>query len=450
MRAKSLKCFALACLFSGAPGVGVGAQSSPPQAPSQAPAAPSAPAGTPLTLKQAEDIALKKNPQISVARLLALVSHQVVRETRSALFPTAFLSVTAVDSKDNSRITAGGLDNPIIYPRAAAGATVSQLITDFGRTTNLVSSSQYRAKAEEQNSQATRAQIVLAVDQMFYAGLEAQALLQVAQETVKTRQLLTDKVQALANAKLKSELDLSFAKVDLARAQLLLLGAQNNYQASLANLSAILGYPDRQEFQLMEEGGQLAPPSPDVAPLIAEGLQQRPEVAALQDDVQAAQKFSSAEHDLWRPTVSAIGVVGLTPVRDSRFASWYGAAGANVNIPVFNGFLYNAREKTADLQTEEARQRLLDMRNSIARDVRNSWQDSNQAYERLSVTKQLEEQANLALNLAQARYNLGLGSIVELSQAELQKTEADIDDANARYEYLQSQMVLAFETGRRP
>jgi len=430
-------------LFFAAPGAW--AQSSPPQTPG-----PTPPVNGPLTLKQAEDIALKNNPQITVARLVALVSRQVVRETRSALFPTAFLSATAVDSKDNSRITAGGLGNPIIFPRVAAGATVSQLITDFGRTTNLVSSSQYQAKAEEQNSEATRAQIVLAVDQLFYASLEAQALLQVAQETVGTRQLLTDKVQALTNAKLKSELDLSFAKVDLARAQLLLLEAQNSYQASLANLSAILGYPDRQEFKLAEEAGELTPPPPDVNPLIAQGLQQRPEVAALQYDVQAAQKFSAAEHDLWRPTIGAIGVVGTTPVRDSHFASWYGAVGANVNIPVFNGFLYNARGKAADLQADEARQRLKDMQDGIARDVRNSWQDSNQAFQRLSVTKQLEEQANLALDLAQARYNLGLGSIVELSQAELQKTEADIENADARNQYLLSQMVLAFETGRRP
>jgi outer membrane protein len=93
----------------------------------------------------------------------------------------------------------------------------------------------------------------------------------------------------------------------------------------------------------------------------------------------------------------------------------------NISIPLFNGFLFNARAKAADLQTEIRRQKLADLRNNIARDVRNSWQDTNRAYERLSVTQQLREQASLALDLAQARYNLGLGSIVEFSQAELQR-----------------------------
>ncbi len=87
---------------------------------------------------------------------------------------------------------------------------------------------------------------------------------------------------------------------------------------------------------------------------------------------------------------------------------------------------------------------MLDARNNIARDVRNAWQDSRRAYERLSVTQQLREQASLSLDLAQARYNLGLGSIVEFTQAELQKTEADIQDTDAKYQYRLTQIVLAF------
>lgn len=416
----------------------LGAQSpgAPPPVPPQA--------GRTLTLAQAEALALKNNPQITVGKLHALVAYQYVREARSALLPTAYLSLTAVDSNPGSRMAAGGLNNPVLFPRAAAGATVGQLITDFGRSTNLLSSSEYLAKAEDQNSAATTAQVTLVVDQEFYNVLETKALRSVAQQTVESRQLLVDKIQALTDAKLKSELDLSFSKVDLARGKLLLLEAQNNFETSLATLSAILGYTDEQNFQLIEEPGAIAPPSADVLPLIQQALQQRPEVIALQDEVQAAQKFGSAEHDLWRPTVSALGVVGEAPVRDDHIPNWYGAVGVNINIPLFNGFLFNARAKTADLQTEVRRQKLADLRNNIARDVRNSWQDTNRAYERLSVTQQLREQASLALDLAQSRYNLGLGSIVEFSQSELQKTEADIADTDARYQYRLAEIVLAY------
>jgi len=404
-------------------------------------------AGTSLTRRQAEALALKKNPQITVGKLRALAAGQYVREQRAALLPTAYLSLTGVTASDGARISAGALNNPIIFPRAATGATVSQLISDFGRTTNLVSSAESSAKAEEENSAATTAQIVLAVDQAFYNALETRALLQVAQQTIDARQLIVNQINALTQAKLKSDLDLSFANVDLSRAKLLQLEAKNNYATSLATLSAILGYPDQQPFDLVESSSRPEQPDADVNPLIIEALRQRPEVLALQDQETSAEKFGHAEHALWRPTVSALGTVGVAPVRNDALPNWYGAVGVNINIPVFNGFLYNARAKTADLQTEAAKQRLLDERNNIARDVRTAWQQSQQAFERLGVTQQLREQANLGLNLAQARYNLGLGSIVELGQAELQKTEADIADTDAQYQYRLTRLVVAYTIG---
>jgi len=413
----------------------------------QSTAQPAPQTGTPLTLAQAEATALRNNPQITIGKLRALEAQQYVREQRSALLPTAYLSLTGVDSEAGSRIAAGALNNPVIFPRAAVGATVSQLLTDFGHTTNLVSSAQFQAKAEDRNAAATSADITLAVDRAFYNALETHELVKVAEETIKSRQTLVDRVGALAQAKLRSDLDLSFANVDLSRAKLLLLESQNNYQASLSALSALLGYQDQQPFDVVESGEQITPPNLDVQPLIAQALQQRPEVAALQFQVESAQKNRNAEHDLWRPTVSALGAAGLVPVRDPQIRNWYGAVGVNINIPVFNGFLYNARGKVADLQTEAARQKLMDARNNVARDVRTSWQNANQAFARLTVTQQLREQANLALDLAQQRYNLGLSSIVEFSQAELRRTEADITDTDARYRYRLSQIVLAYTVG---
>lgn len=426
-----------------APGVRAQSPESSPAATTDGPNPPSQ-TGKPLAREQAEAIALKNNPQITIGRLRALEAQQYVRETRSGLLPTAYLSLTGVDAESGSRIAAGALTNSIVYPRAAAGATVSQLITDFGRTTNLLSSSEFQAKAEDKNALAAVADITLAVDQAFYNSLEARDLVTVAEQTVRARQTLVDKIQALTNAKLKSELDLSFSKVDLARARLLLLESQNNYQTSLAALSALLGYPDEQDFDLVQPDQPMTPPTPDVHALISQALQQRPELSALQYQVESAQKNSAAEHDLKLPTVTALGVVGTVPVRDPAIPNWYGAVGVNVNIPVFNGFLFNARAKTADLQTEAVRQSLANLRNNIARDVRISWQDTNRAYQRLSVTQQLREQANLALDLAQQRYSLGLGSIVEFSQAELGKTEADIADTDAAYQYRLTQIVLAY------
>jgi len=436
---------AMLLAVSAAPTMGQQKPTTPLPTPTSTPT--STPAPHPITLQEAEATAIKNNPQITVGKLQALQAREFTRETRAALYPQVGLSVTAVGSDPGSRISAGFLNNPTVYPRVAAGAAVSQLITDFGRTQNLVANSVFQAKAQDQNAIATQQQIVLAVDEAFYNTLETKALLHVAEETVKARQDLVDQVQALTNAKLKSDVDLSFSKVDFARAKLLLLSSQNSYEASLSTLSAILGYPDRQDFAPVEPPSQNAPPAVDAAPLIQQALNQRPEVKALEDEVTAATKFSKAEHDLWWPTVSANGVVGAAPIRNDNITNWYGAAGVNINIPVFNGFLFNARAKSADLDTEVKRKRLQDLQNNVARDVRNTWLDTEKAYERLSVTQQLREQAQLALELSQARYKLGLATIVELSQAELQKTEADIDDTDARYQYAVSQIFLGYQMG---
>jgi outer membrane protein len=434
-------------------------QASPTQSSSAPPANAQASAtqmpGAPisLTLKQAEALAIKNNPQISVGRLLALASVQVTREVKSNLWPTATGDLTGVDAESGRRITAGALNNPIVYERAAAGLTVTQLITDFGRTTNLVSSANYAAKAENQNAMASKEQILLAVNRAFYNTLQAHAVVTVAQQTVNERQTVANQVEALFKSKLKSELDFSFASVNLAQAKLLLLDAQNNENAAFATLSMVLGFSSLQDFQLVEEADPLTPPPADVNDLISQAFSDRPEILSLQFQYQSARKFQTAERDLLFPSIRAIGVVGDTPVGNPAVApspsalnNTYGAVGGDIEIPLFNGFLYTARAREANLRAQATQERLKGMRNLISRDVRTSWLDANTAYQRLSVTQQLLQQANLALSLAQSRYNLGLGSIVELSQAQLQQTQAQISYAQAGYDYRLSLAVLTYET----
>jgi outer membrane protein len=176
---------------------------------------PAGAAGEPLTRQQAEQLALKNNPRVSVTALLALAQKQVVRETRSALLPALNGNLTGVDAAEGSRISAGSLTASRLLYHAGAGLDLSQLITDFGHTNNLVASSKLQAKAAEQNAQATREDIVLAADLAFYNALEAQATLEIAKSTVNARQAVSDQVDSLTANNLKSTLDQSFAQVNL-------------------------------------------------------------------------------------------------------------------------------------------------------------------------------------------------------------------------------------------
>jgi outer membrane protein len=400
-----------------------------------------------LGIKDAEGIAIKSNPQISVARLNFLASQQVVREVRSSFWPEAYANLTAVDARDNSRITAGALNNPIIYTRAAGGATVRQLITDFGHTSNLLASAKLQARAEEQNAMATKEDVLLAVDQAFYNTLQTHAVLRVAEQTVASRQLLADQVSALTQSKLKSDLDLSFANVNLAQAKLLYLSALNNDKSAMASLSAILGYSTLQNFELVTDTEPLTAPPPDVDQLIADAFAKRPEVLALEFASDSAKKLHQARRDEMLPTISALAAFGDSPVRDDQVYGPYAAVGVNIQIPVFKGFLYSAQSREAELRAQATRQKLADLRNRISRDVRTSWLAASTAFDRVHVSEQLLAQANLALDLAQTRYRLGLSSIVELSQAQLQQMQAEISNAQAESEYRLALSALQYQTG---
>jgi len=408
--------------------------------------------GPRLTRDDAERMALANNPRVSLSHLLALAQHQVVRQSRSAEFPTLTGSVTAQDANDGSRVSSGTLSASRLFTRAGAGISFSQLITDFGRTTNLIASSKLQERAEQSNELATREDVILATDQAFYNALQAQALLQVAKQTVNLRQTTQSQVNQLTQNKLRSTLDLTFANVNLSQAQLLQLDAQNNANATMAALDEVLGLDHPISYSLVDNTRSNPPPPPDEQALLVLAVKQRPDLQALDLTRESQEKFSRAQHDQMLPTLSAIGTVGASPVRNGQYyvSSWDGAIGANLNVPIFNGFLYSAQTKEAQLRAQATAQQTRQLKDRIVRDVQTAWLDANNAFTRLGVTAQLLNQANESLGLAQTRYKLGLSSIVELSQAQLQQTEAEITNTNAQYQYRLTLAALNFQIGVQP
>lgn len=399
-----------------------------------------------LTLAEADKLAIQNNPQFTAAKFTAAAAHQIPVEYRSNLSPTVYGSLTGVGADAGSRLAAGALNNPVVYNRLGSGLFISQLISDFGRTSNLVESAKLRAQAQDRVTDATRADILLATHRAYYSVLRAQAVLKVAEQTVAARQLVSDQVTALAQSKLKSALDVSFANVNLADAQLLLVGAQNDLKASLAQLGTAMGLPNETSFLLEEEPmpGFL----PDrIDPLIQQAVSDRPELANLRLEESSAKRFAQAEHALYFPSIGVIGTAGFVPAGEATIPGRYGAVGLNVTIPIFNGGLFKARQTEAELRAKAAGQNISDLENRFARDVRVAFLNATTAQERLALTAQLLQQAQLALDLAQTRYNLGLSSIVELSQAQLNLTSAEIASASAKYDYQTQRSELDYQIG---
>ncbi len=405
------------------------------------------PAPEKLTLRQVEDLALKNHPQVMAAQDLSLAAGEQVREVRSAYFPTLNADLTGSQANTAARIGAGALVASRLFDRAGQGITLSQLITDAGRTHNLVASSKLQQQAAQQDYQATRYDVLLAVNQAYFNTLQAQAVVRVAQETVATRKQLFDQISALAENKLRSQLDVNFADVNLSDAKLLLLRAEDNLQQAFAELARAIGTDQSAMFELTEEP---LPPSPPLQPdpMIAEAYKNRPELASLRLAGEAAHRFAEAEKDLSRPAVTLVGVAGFLPVINTNgIPAEYEGVAVNVDIPILNGHLFAARREAARYRASAADQRLKDQQLRVARDVRSAWASTTTARQRLDVAAQFVQQAKMALDLAQGRYDLGLSSIVELTQAQLNLTRAEIETLSAKYDYQTEYSALRFSIG---
>jgi outer membrane protein len=401
----------------------------------------------PLTLKQAQEYALAHHPDVQAADLRTRAAEQGIRESRAAFFPQVLGVATAVAAGDATRIAAsGGLNNPSVFQRESNGLLVSQLITDFGRTSNLTASSRYLAESAARGAEAVRARVLLGVNRAFFGVLGARALLRVADQTVEARELVLDRVSALAKAQLKSGLDVSFADVNLKQATLLRLRAQDRLETGFAELAAALGLPRHQVLGLAEEPIFPAPPD-SVDELIKAALAGRPELLAVRAAREAAEKRAAAEKAELFPVLAAIGGVGFSPYRDNRLQETYATAGLNLVLPLFTGGRLQARAEEASLQARAAAKVSDEEESQIEKDVRIAWLEARTAFKAMEVTQSLLESASRALELAESRYNLGISSIVELSQAQLQKTEAEIANTTARYDYQYARANLDFQVG---
>ncbi len=424
------------------------------QSPSQQPPMPEpANPGIPITRSEAETLALKNNPRITASTLLALAAGQVTRQTRSNELPQIYGQITAEKAEDDSRIGAGSLTSSHLFTHAGGGGTFSQLLTDFGHTRDLVATNKLQQKSQDKTTLATQQDVLIATDAAFYRLLNAQSLLQVAVATVAARNDVQRLTSALTNSALRSTLDLNIAAADVSQSQLLELDAENAVASASTTLTEVLAAPPDTVYAAVEDSTAAPPPPPapdSSTALNADAQKQRPDLQALKLNAQAYGEFARAQQLQHLPTITALATGGLTPVApDNIFVpKWYAAGGINLSIPFFTGFRIDAQAAEARLRQKATEKQAQELSDTIARDVHVAVLNAQTAFRRIAVADQFRNQATQALALAQTRYKLGLSSIVELSQAQLQSTQAAVTAVNARYDYLLALRSLDYARGQ--
>src|SRR5262249_42774588 len=200
-------------------------------------------------------------------------------------------------------------------------------------------------------------------------------------------------------------------------------------QAGFAQLSALLGQREARNYRLTEQ-----PLPPDVSTNATDFVQQalsfRPDLLSLRNQRDAALKFARGEKALSYPTISAVASAGLVPVHGPELPDNYAAAGLVLSMPLFAGGYYSARRGAAHLQAQAAEEGLRDLEDTVIRDVRVAWLNTQNSFDRYRITGQLLDNAKQSYELAQARYQQGISSIVEFNQAELNLVSAEISYAD--------------------
>jgi outer membrane protein len=402
-----------------------------------------------LTLGDAQNIAVANHPEIKGMRYDTFAVNEAVKIARSGYAPQAYGAAVQTFAQPQTRLSAyNGLNDPTVIQRTALGVGVSQYITDFGRTTDIVRASELDLDAQKARADLTRDTVVLNVDRAYFEILRAKALLVVAEKTRGERGSLLRQVTALQRAGLRSTLDVSIMARDVSEADQLVLEARGRLQDAFATLSEAMGLPVLHTYALQDV--RKLPNFPaNIDEILKTALDQNPKLASLSAAESAARERADAVARSVLPSVSGYGFFGATPIRavNQSIASSYAAVGVSLNVPIFNGGALAAEKRQAGDQRAIAEANVDVERDQLLRDVHIAYDGVKTTRGNIDVSEQLFTTALQALELTRARYRIGLNSIVDLSEAQLRATQAEISHTNAVYDYILQGAALDFLTG---
>jgi outer membrane protein len=400
-----------------------------------------------LSLQEARASAILNHPRIAAAVLSARSAQVGITYAQSAYYPVISGAGTAAWAKDGlSRMAAGGLSTPSVYRRSSVGLQGSQLITDFGRTSDLVASARSSAQSQDRLVDQTREEILFDVDRTYFTLLQSQVVRRVASETVATRQRVVDQVTALARHQLRSDLDVGFANVGLEEGRLLLAQSDDDVSRGYIELANLMGVDSSLNRPLVDAIVPMQP-APSVSDTIVQAERNNPSLAQLASQRDALLHLARANGDQALPTLSLVGAAGYTPVRDLRLPETYAAAAVNLFVPLFNGFAYSDQQKRTYLEAQSLDKQLQDASATLETNIRVAIERLTYLLMQVSMMQRLSDQAHLSYKLAESRYRLGSSSIIELSQAQLNQTDADIGLIRTSYDYRIQLALIKYYVG---
>jgi outer membrane protein len=401
-----------------------------------------------LRLEDAVRIAVENHPSIKASQEQIGAQEAVLGQQLGAYYPTISLNNTY--STGN---TSGSTSSPDQSASEAysSQATFSMTLYDFGKREGNVQSARETVRATQYAYTTTVNNIVFSAKQSYYAYLQAAALLRVREQAVKDQELLVNQARGFFEVGTRAKIDVARAESNFYSAQADLVTAQNAVQVALVTLKNALGVPELPGIpRLPDEPLLVTPPPISLEEAKKTAFTSRPELLQFGAQRKAQDQQIAAARRGHLPDFLFSANYGRRKNSEDGNTfplqpAW--AVQLSFNIPIFDGFRTTNRVEQAvrtyySIKDQEEQQRQL-----VALDVEQSYLNLRQAEGRVTANRAAAQAAKENLDLANGRYQVGVGSIIESTDAETLNVTAQTNLINSLFDYKVAEAQLAKAMG---
>jgi outer membrane protein len=388
--------------------------------------------GETLNLARCIEIALKMQPTIIAARNTVNVNESRVGQAKANYYPWIDWSSNysrikpAAPSSGSSAGSFGASDES--FNQYSTGFSLVQTIYDFGKTPSQVKIQNLNLDSSRSDLQNVTEQIIFTVKQAYYGVVQAKYNRIVAEDTVRQTQQHLEQAKGFFEAGTKPKFDVTKAGVDLSNAKLNLIKNENAFRISIVTLNNAMGIPDAPEYAL-DETMSFTKYEITFQDALTKAYQNRPDLKSIVSKRQAAERSVDLAKTGYYPVLSGNAGYNWSGEQFPLEDGWN--VGASLSFPLFSGFLtkYQVEEARANLSVLKANEESL--KQTIFLEVQEAYLTLGAAEEAIPTAKLGVEQAQENLEISNGRYAAGVGSPIEV-------TDAEVGLANARTYYIQA------------
>jgi outer membrane protein len=409
-------------------------------------------------LDQVERAAIEHQPQIVAARASTHVAEGQAEVAKSPLLPQVVGTASYTRETGNFAMKPGVTTAPAqsvggslfskTYDYWNFGVNATQLIYDFGQTADKYRAASLNVDAVHDSEQTTKLNVLLNVRRAYFAARANKELVDVAKETLDDQNKHLVQVQGMVRAGTQPPIALAQQKAAVANATVQWITAQNNYETSKASLNQAAGMAAGTEYDVTDQDvGAVPDEDQPLETLVGKALTARPELSALIRQRQAAEATLSSARGTYGPSIAAsAGVTEVGVDLEQLVPNWN--AGVGVTWPIFQGGLTKGlvHQAEAGLESVDAQKSIEELQ--VRLDVDSARLAVRAAKATIGAVDDALASAREQLRLAEQRYATGVGSIIELNDAQVTFTTAAAQVVSARYGLATARAQLLAALGR--